>query len=100
MCKNAHFALTSAYMHDIMGSDKEDMMKEAIGKELKIIRIRNDLTLERVAKDLGVNKETVRRYENNSNGLSVEKLEQLLSYYNYDKSIFFENVRENMHRED
>lgn len=72
-------------------------MQNSIGKELKIIRIRNNLKLEDVADSLDINKETLRRYENNSNGLSVERLEQLLDFYKTDKSIFFENVCADMH---
>lgn len=72
-------------------------MQNAIGKELKIIRIRNNLRLEDVADNLDINRETLRRYENNSNGLSVERLEELLNFYKVDKSIFFENVCANMH---
>ena len=73
-------------------------MLEAIGKELKVIRIRKDLSLEYVAKQLGFNRETLRRYENNANGLSVERLEELLNYYSIDRTIFFENVCANMHK--
>ena len=72
-------------------------MQNSIGKELKIIRIRNNLRLEDVADSLDINRETLRRYENNSNGLSVERLEQLLDFYKTDKAIFFENVCANMH---
>lgn len=71
-------------------------MLEAIGKELKIVRIRNDLKLEEVADKLEFNRETLRRYENNSSGLSVERLEELLNFYNVDKSNFFANVCANM----
>lgn len=72
-------------------------MLEAIGKELKIVRIRQNLSLEFVAEKLNINKETLRRYENNSNGLSVERLEELLNFYNINLSIFFKNVCEYMH---
>lgn len=80
-----------------MGLVRRDKMQNAIGKELKIIRIRNNLRLEDVADDLDINRETLRRYENNSNGLSVERLEELLNFYKVDKSIFFENVCANKH---
>lgn len=72
-------------------------MLEAIGKELKIIRIRNDLSLETVANDLNINPETLRRYENASTGLSIERLEELLNYYKADKNIFFNSICEYMH---
>lgn len=72
-------------------------MQKSIGNELKIIRIRNNLKLEDVADSLNINRETLRRYENNANGLSIEKLEGLLDFYKVDKAIFFENVCANMH---
>lgn len=75
-------------------------MLEAIGKELKVCRIRNELTLKEVAKNMELSIETLRRYERDSNGLSIEKLERLLSYYNVDKQIFFDNVCANMHGKD
>lgn len=74
-------------------------MQKSIGNELKIIRIRNNLKLEDVADSLNINRETLRRYENNANGLSVERLEELLNFYKTDKAIFFENVCANMHEE-
>lgn len=49
-------------------------MQEAIGKELKITRIQNSLELDVVANDFNLNKETLRRYENNASGLSVVKI--------------------------
>ena len=72
-------------------------MQEAIGKELKIIRIRKNLSIDVVAKSLNLNVETIRRYENNSSGLSIERLESILDFYKIDMSIFFNNVCENMH---
>ena len=72
-------------------------MLEAIGTELKVIRIRNNLKLNEVADDFKLNQETLRRYENNASGLSVERLEELLNYYKVDKDIFFKNICEYMH---
>lgn len=72
-------------------------MQKAIANELKILRIRNNLSIDTVANDFKLNKETLRRYENNSLGLSVERLEELLNYYKADISIFFKNVCDYMH---
>ncbi len=72
-------------------------MLEAIGKELKIVRIRNNMKINIVANDLNLNQETLRRYENNASGLSVERLEELLNYYKVDKHIFFKNICDYMH---
>ena len=74
-------------------------MLEAIGTELKIIRIKKNLKLVDVANDLAFNQETLRRYEKNASGLSVERLEELLNYYKINKLIFFNNVCEYMHEE-
>jgi transcriptional regulator with XRE-family HTH domain len=72
-------------------------MLKAISDELRGIRSKKRLSLEDVAKALHVSKETIRRYENNASGLSIEKLEKLLAYYEIDKKIFFDNVCANMH---
>lgn len=72
-------------------------MQEAIGKELRVIRIRQNLKIDEVAQMLNINKETLRRYENNASGLSIERLEEILKIYNADKRIFFNNVCEYMH---
>lgn len=72
-------------------------MLEAIGKELKLTRIKKDLTMSNVSDALNFNIETLRRYEKNASGLSIERLEELLNYYKVDKSIFFKNVCEYMH---
>lgn len=72
-------------------------MQEAIAKELKSTRIKLGLSMIKVADDNKFNIETLRRYENSCNGMSVEKLEQLLKYYNANSDIFFRNVCEYMH---
>lgn len=71
-------------------------MNEIVAKELKVLRVRKDLTLEKVAEDLGTNRETIRRYEKGETEITIEKLERLLNYYETDKRIFFENVCANM----
>ena len=72
-------------------------MLEAIGKELKIIRIRKNLDISDVANKLNCHVETIKRWEKSSKGLSLEKLEELLDFYNIDKVIFFNEVCEDMH---
>lgn len=72
-------------------------MINAIGKELKILRIRNDLSIENVANKLGLSYETIRRYENGAVDMSIERLEKLLTFYKVDKILFFNNICANMH---
>lgn len=72
-------------------------MIEAIGKELKVLRIRNNLSIEEVANNFGLSYETIRRYENGSVDMSIERLEDMLKYYKIDADIFFKNVCTNNH---
>lgn len=73
-------------------------MLNAIAKELKSTRVKLDISMNKVALDNGFNVETLRRYETNCSGLSIERLESLLCYYSVDVDIFFRNVCENMHK--
>lgn len=72
-------------------------MLTAIAKELKSIRIKLGLSMIKVSSDNDFTVETLRRYETNSSGMSVERLESLLRYYGVDRIIFFRNICENMH---
>lgn len=72
-------------------------MIEAIGKELKVLRIRNNLSIEEVANNFGLSYETIRRYENGSVDMSIERLEDMLKYYKIDADIFFKNMCANNH---
>lgn len=72
-------------------------MIETIGKELKVLRIRNNLSIEEVANNFGLSYETIRRYENGSVDMSIERLEDMLKYYKIDADIFFKNVCANNH---
>ena len=74
-------------------------MIEAIGKELKILRIRNNLTIEEVANNFGLSYETIRRYETGSVDMSIERLESMLKYYNVSAEIFFKNICAYKHTE-
>ncbi len=73
-------------------------MLEAIGKELQVVRIRKGLDAKTVAEKLDCHVETLKRWEKNPKGLSIEKLEELLDFYNEDKVSFFTNVSANMHK--
>lgn len=75
-------------------------MNNIIAKELKAWRIKRDYDLRKVAYDMGVCYETMRRYENGQTNITIEFLEKMLDYYNVDISIFFENICANMHETD
>lgn len=72
-------------------------MLNAIAKELKSTRVKLGLSMLKVSSDNDFNIETLRRYETNSSGMSVERLEKMLKYYKADVDIFFRNICEYMH---
>lgn len=77
-------------------------MKEAIAEELRLLRIRNNLKVEDVAKDFGINKETIYRFESSTKNskiyISTKKLEMLLNYYKESPEDFLQNVIKNIQR--
>lgn len=77
-------------------------MKEAIAEELRLLRIRNNLKVEDVAKYFGINKETIYRFESSTKNskiyISTKKLEMLLNYYKESPEDFLQNVIKNIQR--
>lgn len=73
-------------------------MLEQIGKELKSIRARNDLTLEKASEITGIHKNTLCIYENNPEVIQLGKLFKILDKYGVDNDIFFRDVCEYIHK--
>ncbi len=73
------------------------MFVEQIGRELKLIRLRKELTLESAAEILGIHKNTLSVYENNPEILKIGKLYSFLEKYNVSSDIFFKNICEYIH---
>ena len=69
----------------------------AIGLELADIRRNKELSIIRVAKNTGLNKDMISKYENGNSSMKIYLLEDLVSYYGLNLAIFFKNVCENMH---
>lgn len=65
---------------------------ELISKKLKGLRAENMLSLEEISSKLGVHRETYRKYENNPQSMDIGLFIELLSIYNYDPLIFFEQI--------
>ncbi len=74
--------------------------RELIADELRSIRARKNVSIEEVAKQSQVNKDTISRYENNLVSMQIDKLEQLLNYYDVKFDIFFENIYAKKHNKD
>ena len=71
--------------------------RELIADELRSIRARADLSIETVAKETQISKDTISRYENNLVSMQIDILEKLLDYYNINFDIFFTNIYANKH---
>lgn len=73
------------------------MRLEQIGKELKSIRIKLGLTLEKASEITGIHKNTLCLYENNPSCLKLGRFLKILDSYGVDSSIFFTNTSEYIH---
>lgn len=72
--------------------------REMIADELRSIRAKLNLSIENVAEQSNVNKDTISRYENNSVSMNIDIIEKLLNTYNIDFAIFFTNIYANKHK--
>ena len=67
-----------------------------IAGKLKGLRNEKGLSQEEVAKSLGLSRETIRKYENNSEKMSVDILLKLLNIYQVKSDYFFAIVYGNL----
>lgn len=68
------------------------MITEMIGRELKGLRAKNNYNLQEVADNVGVHRETLRKYEKNTNKMPIYLLVKLLKFYKVEPHIFFTNI--------
>lgn len=71
--------------------------RDLIAEELRSIRARKNVSIEEVAKESQVNKDTISRYENNLTSMQIDILEKLLNYYDVNFDIFFTNIYAKKH---
>ena len=71
--------------------------RELIAEELRSIRAVKKVSIEKVAEESKVNKDTISRYENNMTSMQIDILEKLLNYYNVNFDIFFTNIYAKKH---
>ncbi len=67
-----------------------------IAGKLKGLRNEKGLSQEEVAKSLGLSRETIRKYENNSEKMSVDILLKMLNIYQVKSDYFFALVYGNL----
>lgn len=66
---------------------------------LRGLRAEKQMSLEEVAEKTGVNKDTIRRYENSNVSMQLWILDRLADCYGMSLDIFFKNVYDNMQNE-
>lgn len=75
----------------------EARARELVANKLRSIRADRDYTLEYVAINSKVNKDTISRYENNQVSMQIDNLERIISFYGYNFFIFFKEIYANKH---
>ena len=71
--------------------------RELIAEELRSIRAIKKVSIEKVAEESQVNKDTISRYENNLTSMHIDIIEKLLTYYKIDFDIFFTSIYAKKH---
>lgn len=71
-----------------------------IGKELKSLRTKNNLSLEQASKKLSIHLNTLSKYEKDASDMKLGMLEKILNFYQVDELIFFKIIREYNHEEE
>ena len=72
--------------------------RELIAEELRSLRAKSKLSLEKVSDLAGINKDTLCRYENNQVSMIIDTLEKILKVYDEDFDIFFTRIYANKHK--
>ena len=68
-----------------------------VGEEIKSLRTKKGLTIEKVSSDLGIHFNTLSKYEKDASDMQLSMLEKILDYYSIDELIFFKVIREYNH---
>lgn len=72
------------------------MLKE-IGRELKVLRVRNALTIKEVEGLTGIKSQTISNYELGKTNITLNQLARLLEAYKENLYIFFNRLYEYSH---
>ncbi len=72
--------------------NNNELLENLISKRLKELRVSNDYTYAKVALELNINRETIRRYEKKPSIMTVDTFLRLLDLYGYETKIFFDEI--------
>ncbi len=68
-----------------------------IGKELKSLRVKRNLSLEQASQKLSIHFNTLSKYEKDASDLKLGMLEKILNFYQINELIFFKIICEYNH---
>ena len=70
-----------------------------ISAKLKGLRAEKGFSLEEMAENIGVHRETLRKYENNTSSIEIGTLLKMLNIYDIETTYFFELIYGKMPKE-
>ena len=70
----------------------KELFREKSAMRLRELRAGKKYTIEEVAEKTGVSKDTIARYENNLVSMKIDFLAQILTAYDTNLAIFFEEI--------
>ena len=68
-----------------------------IGSELSGIRNKKGISLNEMARNIGIHPNTLAKYEKDASDMQLATLEKILKYFEIDELIFFKVIREYVH---
>jgi len=68
-----------------------------VGRELKALRIKNNLTAEEVCNNISVNRTSLYKYEKDASDIKYKTFEEMLNFYGINPAIFFKMLSEYIH---
>ena len=66
--------------------------------KLRGLRAEKNYTIEKVANDTGINKDTICRYENSNVSMQLWILDKLVTFYDSSLDIFFKEIYDKKHK--
>ena len=78
---------------------KKELLNKLISEELRALRAKTGLNQSEVAESVGINKDTLSRYETNLSNAKIYILDKLLDYYGSNLKYFFTTIYDRLQKE-
>lgn len=77
----------------------KESFKDYVSAELRSLRAEHNYKQKDVANKANIDVMTIVRYENNSTSMQLDMIEKILSVYDINLEIFFNNISAKMHND-